>query len=258
MARASLPPEARLQSLAGELDLQLAPDQCAALLAYGELLRRWNRVHNLTSIDAPEDLLSHHLLDCLAIVRPIDAALIRCGLVAPGTSAAQARIDFLDAGSGAGLPGIPLALARPRWNGCLVDAVGKKCAFLQQAIVELDIRNLEVRHARLESASLPRCTLVVSRAFASLRDFVALTRERIAPGGLWVAMRGREGAAAAHGLPADVQLVQTITLRVPLLAEQRHLVILRAPESAQQRARDREPALADARPRTPRAQRPQR
>jgi 16S rRNA (guanine527-N7)-methyltransferase len=212
-----------LASLALELDLELTPQQCAALVAYAQLLRRWNRVHNLTAIDSNEDLLTHHLLDCLAVVRPIERALARYATgVLPGRP-----VHYLDAGSGGGLPGIPMAIARPHWHGLLVDAVQKKCAFLEQVRLELRLDNIAVRHARLESPGLGTHELIVSRAFASLRDFVTLTRPLLRPNGLWVAMKGRNPSAELAELPADVEAVDTSTLRVPQLEEQRHLVILR-------------------------------
>ncbi len=212
-----------LGELARDVGLDLAPPQCATLVAYAQLLRRWNRVHNLTAIASNADLLTHHLLDCLAIVRPIERALARYATgYRPGGT-----VDFLDAGSGGGLPGIPLAVARPHWRGLLVDAVQKKCAFLQQAKVELQLDNIAVRHARLESADCGQHELIVSRAFASLRDFVVLTQPLLRPGGLWVAMKGRHPEAELAGLPDDVEVLETSTLRVPQLSEQRHLVVLR-------------------------------
>jgi 16S rRNA (guanine527-N7)-methyltransferase len=221
-SEAPIPPE-RLRALARQLELELSEQQCVRLLAYVALLRRWNRVHNLTAIDRAEDQLTHHLLDCLAIVRPLELALQRYG-TSPG---AGQPVSFLDAGSGAGLPGIPLALVHPDWQGHLVEAVQKKCAFLQQACLELQLGNLSVHHARLESCGLAPQSLVVSRAFASLRDFVALTRPLLAPNGLWAAMKGRNPEDEIRDLPANLEVLDTITLRVPLLEEQRHLVLLR-------------------------------
>jgi len=212
-----------LAGLALEIDLELTPQQSATLVHYAELLRRWNRVHNLTSVDSDADLLTHHLLDCLAIVRPLERAMARhaTGLL-PGRP-----VHFLDAGSGGGLPGIPLAVARPHWIGMLVDAVQKKCAFLQQAKLELGLANIEVRHARLEAAALGTHDIIVSRAFASLRDFVTLTRPLLRPNGLWIAMKGRSPGDEIADLPDGVEAIDTSTLRVPQLAEQRHLVVLR-------------------------------
>lgn len=217
--------DANLQRLTSELGLDLTPGQRSALLDYAGLLQRWNRVHNLTAIDRPQDLLTHHLLDSLAIVRPLEE-LARRYLpehAAPG---------FVDAGTGAGLPGIPLAIAHPDWPGQLVDAVEKKCAFLRQACLELHLANLTVHHARLERLALAPQDFVVSRAFASLRDFVTLTRALRAPHGLWVAMKGRLQAQELRDLPPGVEVLQTITLRVPQLEEQRHLIVLRPRDGA--------------------------
>ena len=242
MARAGAPPESAggdapppaisgpvLAGLALELDVELTPQQSARLVQYAALLRRWNRVHNLTSVDSNADLLTHHLLDCLAIVRPLQehfAALPQSG-----------TLSFLDAGSGGGLPGIPLAIALPEWRGTLVDAVQKKCAFLEQARLELGLPNIAVRHARLESLPLAASGLVVSRAFASLDDFVRLTWALLEPGGYWAAMKGRQPEAELAQVPAGAEHVGTITLRVPLLDEQRHLVILRKAPGAPAPAR---------------------
>ncbi|SPE32903.1 Ribosomal RNA small subunit methyltransferase G [Burkholderiales bacterium] len=241
MGHGNLPPDpsaasgaavspALLGELAAELGLELTPQQCAALVAYAALLQRWNRVHNLTAIASGAQLLTHHLLDCLAIVRPLERALAQ-----QASDHASARpIRFLDAGAGAGLPGIPLAVARPHWHGTLVDAVEKKCAFLRQARLELHLANLTVRHARLESCALEPQELIVSRAFASLRDFVCLTRPLLRPDGLWAAMKGRKPLDEIADLPPGVELVDTITLRVPMLREQRHLVLLRLARQHQQ------------------------
>jgi 16S rRNA (guanine527-N7)-methyltransferase len=204
------------------MGLELPPAACAALVDYLALLQRWNRVHNLTAVTDTADALSHHLLDCLAIVRPLQEAIARH---APALG--RGGLDFLDAGSGGGLPGIPLALALPSWRGTLVDAVQKKCAFLQQVQLELRLTNIGVRHARLESIEGPVCDLVVARAFSSLRDLVDRTGALLRPGGLWAAMKGRRPDAEVAALPPGIEVLETITLRVPLLSEQRHLLVLR-------------------------------
>jgi len=197
------------------------------LLDYAALLQRWNRVHNLTALTGNDEVLSHHLLDCLAIVRPLQEAIARH---APQLDAHG--IHFLDAGSGGGLPGIPLAVALPAWQGTLVDAVQKKCAFLQQAQVELRLANIRVRHVRLETLREPAYDLVVARAFASLSELIALTRRSLRPGGLWAAMKGRRPEDELAALPAGIEVLDTITLRVPLLHEQRHLLVLRVAQPA--------------------------
>ena len=232
-AQSSFSP-ALLRGLAQQLDLDLTPQQCDRLVVYVNLLQRWNQVHNLTAIGSA-GALTHHLLDCLAIVRPLERALSRYAnaLSAP---ASGAPVHFLDAGAGAGLPGIPLAIAQPHWHGTLVDAVQKKCAFLQQARIELHLRNITVHHARLESSGLPPHDLIVSRAFASLRDFVVCTQALLRPQGLWAAMKGRSPVEELADLPEGVEAVETVTLRVPRLREQRHLVILRQRADAQPRS----------------------
>ncbi|HYA65481.1 MAG TPA: 16S rRNA (guanine(527)-N(7))-methyltransferase RsmG [Burkholderiaceae bacterium] len=222
---------ALLGKLARQMDLELEPAQCERLVRYACLLHRWNRVHNLTAIGENAAVLTRHLLDCLAIVRPLEQAL---ALYQSGFVCGQA-VRFLDAGSGAGLPGLALAIARPAWRGTLVDAVQKKCAFLQQARIELHLSNVTVRHARLESGGFDPHELIVSRAFSSLREFVERTRGLLTARGLWAAMKGRNPVAEAADLPPDVELLETVTLRVPQLHEQRHLVILR-PKAARTRS----------------------
>ncbi len=221
-AGAPLAPE-RLAELARAIGLDLDTRACNNLVSYAQLLRRWNRVHNLTAISSDEEILTHHLLDCLAIVSPLELA-VREHMP---TRAQPEGLRFLDAGTGGGLPGIAMAIARPHWCGVLVDAVEKKCAFLRQVQVELGLRNITVRHARLETLTDPAHELIVSRAFASLHDFLRLTRGCLRPGGIWAAMKGRNPADEIRALPTDVQVLDTITLRVPLLAEQRQLLILR-------------------------------
>ncbi len=214
-----------LQSLAQETGVELTTPQCRQLLAFGALLRRWNRVHNLTAIDDDRSLLTHHLLDCLSIVRPLERAFAAL----TGTATPPA---FVDAGSGAGLPGIVLGIVRPDWRGQLVDAVEKKCAFLRQCQLELDLPQIRVHHARLESIALEPQDIVVSRAFAALPEMTALTRHLLRAGGLWAAMKGKLPKAELDALADDIEVLDTITLRVPLLHEQRHLVLLRRRETA--------------------------
>jgi len=236
MQNGSLPPESiadgsnelsptLLAQLAREMQLQLSPQQCARLLAYASLLQRWNRVHNLTAISGSHAVLTHHLLDSLAIVRPLEHALAQ--YVSTERQREHEGVHFLDAGTGAGLPGVPLAIARPAWHGTLVDAVQKKCAFLQQARIELHLTNVTVHHARLESSDLGHHELIVSRAFSSLREFVARTQGLLSPQGIWAAMKGRNARQETADLPCGVEILDTITLRVPMLREQRHLVLLR-------------------------------
>ncbi len=235
MARTSSPREspaaagkaitpAYLGELARGLGLELDTRQCESLIAYTALLRRWNRVHNLTAIAGESQMLTHHLLDCLAIVCPLERALAQHAI----GPLPHRPLHLLDAGSGAGLPGIALAIARPSWRVTLVDAVQKKCAFLVQARVELGLSNVHVVHARLQTCALPAHDLVVSRAFASLADFVDATRSLLAPGGLWAAMKGRVSDDEIGALPAGIVVLDAITLHVPLLEAQRALILMRS------------------------------
>lgn len=208
-----------LQQQARRLNVSLTDDQSVRLLAYLGLIQRWNRVYNLTTVDDPSEGLTRHLLDCLAIGPHLERLL-----GATRTSAPR----LLDAGSGAGLPGIPLAICHPSWHLTLVDAVQKKVAFQRQAAVELSLSNVDSSHARLESLQIPPCDLIVSRAFASLADFTRLTRHLLKPGGVWVAMKGKYPADEIAALPAETMLHETITLRVPDLDEDRHLIVLAA------------------------------
>jgi 16S rRNA (guanine527-N7)-methyltransferase len=204
---------------AAELGLDLDARQGEQLARYAALLQRWNAVHNLTAIDTPADVLSHHLLDSLAIV-PV---------LAPLTAGRAVRV--LDVGAGGGLPGIPLAIAYPRVHVTLVDKVQKKVAFLTQAKLELGLTNIECVHARVETMRAEQFDLVVSRAFASLAEFVQLTRHLLAPGGWWCAMKGTlpqaELAALADAMPG-VRVVGTAKLAVPRLDAERHLILLQA------------------------------
>lgn len=227
MARASSPPDAATAPsaadiLAGarELGLDLGDAQAAQLERFAALLLRWNAVHNLTAIESTAGILSHHLLDSLAILPPIAAIY------------GEKRLTVLDVGAGGGLPGVPLAIARPDWSVTLVDKVEKKVAFLTQAKLELGLRNLECVHARVEELEHAPFDLIVSRAFASLADFVRLTRALRAPGGWWAAMKGAvpgdEVSALRQEFP-DVRVVDIVKLDVPRLGAERHLILLQGP-----------------------------
>ncbi len=199
------------------LGLDLAGTQIDALLAYAALLLKWNRVHNLTAIRDADELLTHHLLDSLAIVPAFPAW-------APAP-AADHPLRVLDVGAGGGLPGIPLAIARPDLQVTLVDAVQKKAAFLTQVALDLRLANVSARHARVES--MPGAfEVITSRAFAALADMVGWTRHLLAPGGRWLAMKAHLSAAERAALPPDVEVVAVVPLDVPGLGEVRQLVVL--------------------------------
>lgn len=227
---------AELAALAPEMGIALDAAQCAALDHFARLLLRWNRIHNLTAITRSEDVLTHHLLDSLAIV-PELLSLLREQEGAPG-HAPHGAPRILDVGAGAGLPGIPLAVALPRMRFTLVDAVAKKCAFMTQARLELGLQNVEVLHRRAEQLHGQRFELIVSRALATLAAFTSLTRHILAPGGHWLAMKGADPQQEIADLPPGVRALRTVKLRVPRLDEERHLVVLAAaPEEAPEEQR---------------------
>lgn len=201
--------ELTLSSGLAELGLELSPATRTQLLAFRDLLLKWNKTYNLTALRDPQQALSHHLLDSLAILPHVGPE------------------PLLDVGSGGGLPGIPLAIARPELAVRMVDTVQKKATFLQQAAIQLGLRNVTVNHARVEE--LPgQYAQISSRAFAELSLFVELTRHLLAPGGRWLAMKGVRPDAEIAALPADIVVESIIPLSVPGLDAERHLIILKA------------------------------
>lgn len=199
----------RLRQGLDALGLELPATAVDRLLAYRDLLLKWNRTYNLTALKDPEQMLVQHLLDSLAILPWV------------------AGPELLDVGSGAGLPGIPLAIARPDLRVTLVDAVQKKAAFQRQAAIELGLANVEARHARVEALS-GQYGIITARAFAELAEFVRLTRPLLASGGRWLAMKGQVPERELASLPADVRVAGLQPLKVPGLDAARHLVILEA------------------------------
>ena len=192
-----------------ELHLELSDATQDKLLAFRDLLLKWNRTYNLTALRDPAQAISHHLLDSLAIVPHV------------GTG------TLLDVGSGGGLPGIPLAITRPELSVSMVDTVQKKATFLQQASIELGLKNVAVHHARVEEMA-GQYAQISSRAFSELALFVSLTRHLLAPGGRWLAMKGVRPDEEIAALPADVSVETIIPLSVPGLDAERHLIILKA------------------------------
>lgn len=206
-------PRAALQRGLDELALGLAPGAVDQLLAYIDLLVKWNRTYNLTAIAAPLDMVPHHLLDSLAVLPHLPL---------------PAQASLADVGSGAGLPGIPLAIARPRWRLALNDSSQKRTAFLRQAAMTLGLRNVDVRDGRAQDwhPAAPY-DAVISRAFAKLAQFLAATRHLLARDGLFAAMKGAHPAAELSELPAGCRCEHVLRLQVPLLRAQRHLVLCR-------------------------------
>ena len=190
---------------------------------YLALLQRWNKVYNLTSLRDPDEMLSHHLVDCLAVLPALRGWV--AGLL--GSQAAAPRL--LDVGSGGGLPGVLLALLHPGWAVDCVDTVGKKVSFIRQVAADLRLPNLKGLHARVESlpAHAGRYDVITSRAFASLADFTALSAPLLAVQGVWMAMKGKSPAEELAALPVGVQVFHVEQIQVPDLDAQRCLVWMR-------------------------------
>lgn len=211
-------PRAALERGLDELTLPLPELARLQLLQYIGLLAKWNRTYNLTAVRTPDAMVSHHLLDSLAIL--------------PHLPMPEREPALADAGSGAGLPGIPLALARPRWHVTLVESSAKKAAFLRQAAIELRLKNVAVQETRIERWQPEnRFAVVVSRAFTGLAQFIAACRHLVAPRGVLAAMKGRDPRAEIADLPDRCSCETPIRLNVPLLHAHRHLVICR-PETS--------------------------
>lgn len=209
---------AAVARVAGALGLTPAAARCESLAAFGRLLLRWNRTYNLTAIREPSQVLSHHLADCLAAVPALQRWCTERG--------GDATVDLLDVGSGGGLPGVVWAVMLPSLRVVCVDAVAKKAAFVQQVAAELRLPNLRGVHARVEAIEA-RFDVVACRAFATLADFVALTRPRLADAGVWLAMKGRRPDDEIAALPADIDVFHVEPLAVPGLDAERCLVWMR-------------------------------
>ncbi len=199
----------QLQAGIAALGLTLPDGAEAKLLAYLALLDKWNRVYNLTAVRDAERMVSHHLLDSLAAVPYFTGRAV------------------LDVGSGGGLPGIPLAIARPEIQVTLIDSVAKKTAFLLQAKAELGLANLHVVTGRVEDFR-PEAGVdaITSRAFSDLKEFVTLTRHLLKPSGRWLAMKGVYPNEEIAVLPPDVKVSADHKLLVPGLDASRHLIVL--------------------------------
>ena len=212
MSRTEL--EAGLDAGIATLGLDLAAGQRGQLLDYLELIRKWNRVYNLTAVRDPQEMLTQHLLDSLAVVAPLRR------------HTGGAPCSLLDVGSGAGLPGAVIAIACPEIRVDCVDTVAKKAAFLQQVAVTLKLPNLRGLHDRVERLAGPY-DVITSRAFASLADFVAWSGAALAPHGVWMAMKGRHPEEEIAALPPQVAMFHVEQLRVPDFEGERCLVWMR-------------------------------
>lgn len=209
------PCAAQLADGIAALGLALPQETVDRLLAFGELLLKWNKVYNLTAIRNPQEVITHHLLDSLAVL----AYLTTVNRLA-------------DIGSGGGLPGVVLAIVRPALVVSSIETVGKKASFQQQAQIELGLGNFSVLNKRVEQVradSLPGGAAegVISRAFSSLADFVNLSGHLLAEGGALYAMKGVNPADEVAALPAGWAVAETHALVVPGLDAGRHLLVIR-------------------------------
>ena len=204
---------------AADLSLVLADAQLAQLLDYLALLQKWGKVYNLTAVREPGEMLTHHLLDSLAVVVPLRRQLERHGGEGGG-------LRLLDVGSGAGLPGVVIAICCPDLSVSCVDTVAKKAAFVQQVAVSLRLSNLRGVHARVEKLT-EQYDVITSRAFASLPDFVQWSGGALKQGGVWLAMKGKHPADELAALPAGIDVFHVEQLQVPGLDAQRCLVWMR-------------------------------
>jgi len=192
-----------------DLGITLPPAAQQKLLAYATLLYKWNRTYSLTALREQDKAVSHHLLDSLAVLPFVPAG------------------SLLDVGSGGGMPGIPLAIARPELRVTLLDSNSKKAAFLTQASIELALPNISVHCGRVEQYHPQDCfSTITSRAFSELADFVALTRHLLCADGCWLAMKGLWPHDEIAGLPQDVAVGEVRRLVVPGVDAERHLVLM--------------------------------
>ena len=205
-----------LLEVAASLQLDLSALQADALLAYLAMLQRWNATYNLTSIRDAHGMLIQHVADCLAVINPLKQHFLK--------SLTLTNPRLLDVGSGGGLPGVVIAVMCPNITVVCVDTVGKKAAFIRQVAAELKLRNLQGEHARVETLKLAPFDLVTSRAFASLVDFVSLTRQLLTSEACWMAMKGKLPEAEIAELTANITVFHVEHLTVPKLNADRCLV----------------------------------
>lgn len=189
------------------LGIESTPEQVALLIEYLALLEKWNKVYNLTAIRDPQEMLVKHLLDSLATVPYIEGQ------------------RWIDVGTGGGLPGIPLAIMFPEKQIDLLDSNSKKTRFLIQVKAELDLKNTQVIHDRVENYQPAELyDAVISRAFASMNDMLNWTNHLLKEGGAWWAMKGQKEFEDLTALPGQVSVQEVIELSVPELDAERMLL----------------------------------
>jgi 16S rRNA (guanine527-N7)-methyltransferase len=216
----ALEKDLRATLLAGlaALQLELSEQQINQLLNYQAMIGKWTKVYNLTSVRDPAEMMTHHLLDSLSVVPALQRHLLGAGL-AQGSR-------LLDVGSGAGLPGVVIAICCPAVDVTCVDTVAKKAAFIKQAALALKLTNLAGLHARVESIAQP-FNVVCSRAFASLADFTQWSAGALAPQGVWMAMKGKYPSDELEALTKKIAMFHVEQLKVPGLNAERCVLWLR-------------------------------
>lgn len=204
--------ETTLRAGLAQLSLGLSDQQVSLLLDYLSLIAKWTKVYNLTAVREPTEMMTHHLLDSLAIIAPLRQHMTKGKL--------------LDVGSGAGLPGAVIAICCPAIHVTCVDTVAKKATFIKQVALELKLPNLAGLHTRVENIGQP-FDVICSRAFASLLDFTQWSAKALAPTGVWMAMKGRHPTNELAALPAKVDVFHVEQLKVPGLNAERCVVWMR-------------------------------
>ena len=218
MTEASL--RLQLEQATPQLGLDLSVAQVDNLFAYLALIQKWTKVYNLTAVRDPAEMLTHHLLDSLAVIAPLRAQIEKMPAVATTTE----HLRLLDVGSGAGLPGAVIAICCPEIRVDCVDTVAKKAAFIQHVAVSLKLPNLRGVHARVENLTDKKYQVISSRAFASLVDFTKWSKAALAERGIWMAMKGKSPADEMAALPSDVKVFHVEQLVVPGLDAERCIV----------------------------------
>ena len=198
----------RLGAGLAALQLELPPTTVERLLDYVDLLVRWNATYNLSAVRDPAEMVTRHLLDSLSVLPHVTGA------------------NLVDLGSGAGLPGIPLAIAAPARAVTLVDSNGKKTRFLRAAVRELGLDNVRVAESRVERAE-GRFDCITARAFASLADMLGWGGHLLAADGTWLALKGRHPHDELDGVPPAFDVERVVALRVPGLDAERHVVVIK-------------------------------
>ena len=204
--------EATLRAGLVQLQLELSDVQIGQLLNYLKLMAKWTKVYNLTAVRDPAEMMTHHLLDSLAVIGPLQRHI--------------AQGKMLDVGSGAGLPGVVIAICCPTIAVTCIDTVAKKATFIKQVALELKLPNLAGLHARVENIDQP-FDVICSRAFASLQDFTQWSTNALVPSGTWMAMKGKHPADELAALPATVEVFHVEQLQVPGLSVERCIVWMR-------------------------------